>query len=225
MSDFQALIESNRRLAEVVESKVSEIDSRVVEAEKSFESFRESADGKYKSHTVTRFKVGGEWGKYYPVRIDLRGGPVNLINIYRPDLYENKGKINGLSPESNPGTFTASLISIGDNWSHRTPFYAFDTYHERGTRFIGKVTNNYRIQAIWLWLRGGGVGYWLTHDSLVLDSSKVTVYDEESAELNGSVGVYVGGFRNPDRGVYHPAILEAEADPSLPASGYIRGVS
>ncbi|HGF7152618.1 TPA: hypothetical protein AB5C39_000716 [Vibrio mimicus] len=39
MSDFQALIESNRRLAETVEGKVEEIDEKVAEASREVDSF------------------------------------------------------------------------------------------------------------------------------------------------------------------------------------------
>lgn len=219
-----ALVKASENLTGAVNGKIGEIDKEVDTAKAQFQQFQNDADERYKTHLSTRFKVGGEWGRFYPIRIDLRGGPVNMLNIYRPDLYENKGNINGLDSSSNPGTFTASIMSIGDNWAHRTPFYAFDTYHEKGNRFIGKVTNHYRVQSLWVWLRGGGIGYWLTHDSLALDSSKVRVYDVETPDLVGSIGVYLGGYNSPDRGINYPAILESEIDSSLPNNGYIRGV-
>ena len=103
-------------------------------------------------------------------------------------------------------------------------FNAFDTYHDKINRFIGKVANHYRVQSVWVWLRGGGVGYWITHDSLALENNDVVVYDAESPLLSGTIGVYLGGFNSPDRGINYQPILEADIDTSLPANGYIRGI-
>lgn len=218
------LVEASNNLTGAVNGKVAEIDQRMTQAENEFDQFIEDAAERYKTHMSNNFKVGGEWGKFYPVRIDLRGGPVNLFNIYRHDTYQDKGNINGLNPESAPGTFTASIIAIGDSWGHRTPFYAFDTYHDKVNRFIGKAANHYRVQSMWLWLRGGGITYYLAHESLAIDNSNVVVYDSESPSLAGIVGVYLGGFNKPDYGINFQPILEADIDTSLPSSGYIRGV-
>ncbi|OQU45556.1 hypothetical protein, partial [Vibrio parahaemolyticus] len=43
MSEFQALVESNRRLAEAVENKTAAIDQRVVQAEKEIDQFMDGA--------------------------------------------------------------------------------------------------------------------------------------------------------------------------------------
>ena len=100
-----ALVAASNNLTSAVNGKIGQIDQRMTQAEQEFDQFVGTADERYKTHMSNSFKVGGEWGKFYPVRIDLRGGPVNLLNIYRHNLYENKGAINGLDPESAPGNF------------------------------------------------------------------------------------------------------------------------
>ncbi|EGR2303076.1 hypothetical protein D0814_23235 [Vibrio parahaemolyticus] len=215
---------SQAQTAEVA-GKMAEIDEKVASAEQDFNQFMQDSDARYKGFRSIHFVVGGEWGKLYPVKIELSGGPVNTINVYRPDILENKGQINGLDPAVNPGTFTASIISVGDNWSHRVPFYAFDTYHQRENRFIGKVANHYRVQGLWLWLRGGGVGYRIIHDGVPLSDDSVVIHEVETDNPSGGVCVYLEGFNSPDRGIDYPPILESEIDASLPSSGYIRGIS
>ena len=219
------LIESVNKMTGTVAGKIGEIDQRVDQAEQEFDQFVASSDDRYKSLMSKKFRVGGQWGKYYPVRIELRGGPVNKVNIYRANTYENMGNIDGLDPDSVPMTFTASILAIGDSWGHRVPFYAFDSYHYQENKFIGKVVNHYRVQAIWVWLRGGGVDYYISHDSLYIPDSKIVSYNAETNDLSAKLAIYLGGYKNGDSGLDYQPIESANIDPSLPVNGYIRGIS
>lgn len=219
-----ALVKASENLTGAVNGKIGEIDKEVEQAKKEFHSFQESADVRYKSLVSKSFKVGGQWGKYYPVRIDLLGGPVNKLNIYRPDTYQNMGHVDGLDPDVPPQIFTASIMGIADSWGHRVPFYVFDTYHHKGTTFIGKVVNNSRVGAIWVWLRGGGITYYITHDSKYISS--IGTYNEQSDDLASyALGIYLGGYKSARTGLDFPPILVTDIDPSLPNSGYIRGIA
>ncbi|EKO3881156.1 hypothetical protein P0F40_002923 [Vibrio metschnikovii] len=219
-----ALVEASNNLTSAVNNKIGQIDQRVTQAEQEFDQFVATADDRYKTHNANSFRVGGEWGKFYPVRIQLSGGPVNQLNLYRINANANKGNINGLDPSVTPGTFTAHLFGIGDAWGHRTPFYAFDSYHEKEHRFIGRVTNYYRVQAIWVWLRGGGVDYYLAHENLAIDANDIVVHTGEVSDLSKQIGIYLGGCVNGEFGINYLPILEADIDAGLPANGYIRGV-
>jgi hypothetical protein len=220
-----ALIASVNQMTATVAGKMGQIDQRVESAKQDFNKFIESADERYKTQTPTQIKVGGQWNKYYPVRIFLRGGPVNKLNIYRPDLYENRGQIDGLSPEHPPATFTASILTIGDAYGHRVPFYAFDSYHYHSYKFIGKVVNHYKSQSIWVWLRGGGVNYYLTHDSIFIKPELIQTHNAVTDSQGDLISIYLGGFSSAQFGISFLPIMDSEIDPSLPESGYIRGVS
>ncbi|WP_085609528.1 hypothetical protein [Vibrio parahaemolyticus] len=219
-----SLVEASNNLTGAVNGKIGQIDQRLTQAEQEFDQFVATADERYKTHLSQKITVGGEWGKFYPVRIELRGGPVNKLNIYRANLFENQGNINGLDPSALPGTFTLSLLTVGDAWGHRIPFSVIDTYHHKEHRFLGDVVSNYKYQAVWVWLRGGGVAYYITHDSLALSDSKVKVFTEETSDQSGLIGIYLSGHNHPDKANYQPK-LEADINVGLPASGYIRGVA
>ncbi|MGD1507171.1 hypothetical protein ACP6H7_25160 [Vibrio harveyi] len=86
MSDFQALVESNRRLNETVEKKVEEIDRRVETAESEFESWKGtvkaldiSGEGRY----VTEIFVDGDKDTFYPVYFTMPSSEESVIQIYR----------------------------------------------------------------------------------------------------------------------------------------------
>ncbi|EHU8077693.1 hypothetical protein KZN62_002679 [Vibrio cholerae] len=84
MSDFQALIESNRRLAESVENKVASIDGAVANAQKKFDSFIQGADAKYQTVLSVSGKFFGAHNIMYvcpPIYVDP------ALDTYRRDMY------------------------------------------------------------------------------------------------------------------------------------------
>ncbi|MCD9539238.1 hypothetical protein [Photobacterium carnosum] len=219
-----ALVKASENLTGAVNGKIGEIDKEVDAAKAQFQQFQNEADERYQSLINTKFRVGGEWGKFYPVFIRMAGGPVNNLNLYRPSTYENVGNITGFDGSST-GTFTASIFGIADNWGHRIPFYSFDSYHYKDTMFLGEVLNNSRIDGLWVWLRGGGLDYYLTHDRLPMSSEDIKYYSAESGSLgNFKVIVFLGGYKNGEYGADYQSILISNIDQSLPSNGYIRGI-
>jgi hypothetical protein len=216
---------ASQALSQEVAGKMGQIDQKVASAKNAFDVFIATADARYKTQTPAKFNVGGQWDKFYPVRISLRGGPVNKLNIFRPNANENKGGIDGYDPLANPQTFTASILTIGDSWGHRVPFYAFDSYHYQSNKFIGKVVNNYRMSSLWIWLRGGGVTYSICHDSLFIAPEKIASFDTVSSDMSPFVAVYLSGFDHAEYGVEYQPMLATEIDLSLPENRYIRGIS
>ncbi|OQK43776.1 hypothetical protein XM75_u0057 [Vibrio vulnificus] len=78
MSDFQALIESNRRLAQSVEGKVAEIDSEVDAAKAQMDKFVADSKGLF----VNQFSISNP------------GGQVKIWKLGRLDFYKNSGDVN-----------------------------------------------------------------------------------------------------------------------------------
>lgn len=78
MSDFQPLIESNRRLNETVENKVGEIDAEVAAAKKKMDDFVTNSKGYF----VNQFSISSP------------GSAVRIWKLGRLDFYNSSGHIS-----------------------------------------------------------------------------------------------------------------------------------
>lgn len=161
MSNFQALVESNRRLNETVENKVGEIDQAVAQAQDEFESFKQSADARYYSGESRTLRIDGDGDKFYPVSFPLTGGSVP--NVPGSDVSGRVHHFHILKHVSNfaggDGTFRLIMDVATTSWGGFQPFMEPDCHDYTVKPFLG----NYRYGA-WgfewvVWLRGGGRTY------------------------------------------------------------------
>ncbi|AUW07592.1 hypothetical protein [Vibrio campbellii] len=223
MSDFQPLVESNRRLTETVENKIGEIDQRVEQAEQEFNEFQANADDRYKLRTGIKFFVGGQADKFIPVIILLPTQPISNIEIHRSSLYEDQGA-NGHGDA--PGTTSIAFEALGASWGHRYGFTHLIAHYHKTQTMIADYQNDYRMSHLVLWLRGG-LHYTLYHDQLNVRGEDVKVYNEEinnAASIYGNkITIALGGLADTGSyGVTYP--IKTEVNPSIPTQ-YRLGVT
>lgn len=227
MSDFQPLIESNRRLTEAVETKVEEIDQRVEAAESEFNSFIENADSRYMTRLGTTVHVGGDSDKFYPVYIPTAHRGITELQINR-SIHDDRQWA---------GALTARYLLQNNAWGGYPNFLVLDAFghaiHPISTPesiktdgFIADYKNGIGFVAgAMFWLRGNhrylissslrafkGV---ITHEELITTS----VFD------NDNIRIFKSGY---DITLSDVRVIEevktARNQATIPTLSYVRGI-
>lgn len=226
MSDFQSLVESNRRLTETVENKVAEIDNKVSEAKGEFDQFIATADDRYVTRTKIEVNVGGDKDKFYPVYIPARHNGVARVEISRY-IHQNGDW---------SGAMTAVFDVQNNAWSGYPDFCLLNMYR-LGTHpttpssvktdgFIGHFKSGaYYVYGMLIWLRGGHT-YGVS--SSLSNLSEVVVHDAEvtSAVFDSRIHVFNSGFHvNTSGSEQQENAITSRNLTSVPSIDYVRGLS
>ncbi|PWY32260.1 hypothetical protein [Vibrio vulnificus] len=231
MSDFQPLVESNRRLTEAVENKVGEIDQRVEQAEQEFEQFQSSADDRYMTRKFTSFSVGGDVDKFYPVFIPASHSGIATITIgrYVHQNQEWRGamSLRFLAQSYGWGGYPAvNIIDVLKQQFHTTA----TPIDIRTDGFLAKYSNPVTVNGIVFWLRGDcsyvvsssllNIGGEITNTGKVTDRATALRPQQEN-----KVGIFLSGVEYVESGVTEKWDIENARDTvQIPNIQIIRGV-
>lgn len=164
-------------------------------------------DNRYSRQDFEKFTVGGDWDTFYPVFIPLQNGRLNEVQLYRPDVYENNDAL-GLGVT---GTFSLLFRGIAGRWGQSAPILSVDFHHHSHYQFVANVVNDTRLHGVFVWLRGGGVSYYLANDSLL--KPLVVKASIGSGFVEGAI--YEAGYSDDKYGVFMPT---KDIDANLPVN-------
>lgn len=139
------------------------------------------------------FTVGGDWNTFYPVFIPAHSARLNSFQITRNSIYENKGEINGLTPDVTPGSCSLLIQFIAGNWGHAAAMRKVVLNSHNLNQFVAQISNNSKLGGMFVWLRGGGVTYRYIGDYRQI--SEINTDTLHTAD-NLPYSIYLGGIQN-----------------------------